>query len=258
MKNYLAIAALAILLTGCQNTVAPTTVVPTQQQGSKATIQITRTQEEKVETEEDEDLEDEDLEVEDTKADAVKKPEVVKKAGANAYPGYSLKMDTKKYDENVKKVQSKLNSALEYNLAVDGYFGQATKDAVMFVQEQNHVDVDGVVGPVTWDIIFNNIGGGAPDAAVGMDDNAYPGYPLAMNTKKYDANVKKVQSKLNSALGYDLAEDGYFGQATKDAVMFVQEQNDVEVDGIVGPVTWNIIFNHIGGGQPDAAVGGDE
>ena len=256
MKNYLAIAALAILLTGCQNTVAPTTVVPTQQQGSKATIQITRTQEEKVETEEDEDLEDEDS-TEDEAMEVKKVPGKSSLSG-NAYPGYALKMDTKKFDENVKKIQSKLNSALEYNLAVDGYFGQATKDAVMFVQEQNHVDVDGVVGPVTWDIIFNNIGGGAPDAAVGMDENAYPGYPLAMNTKKYDANVKKVQSKLNSALGYDLAVDGYFGQATKDAVMFVQEQNDVEVDGIVGPVTWNILFNHIGGGQPDAAVGGDE
>jgi hypothetical protein len=256
MKNYLAIAALAILLTGCQNTVAPTTVVPTQQQGSKATIQITRTQEEKVETEEDEDLEDEDSA--EGEVMEVKKVPGKSSLSGNAYPGYALKMDTKKFDENVKKIQSKLNSALEYNLAVDGYFGQATKDAVMFVQEQNHVDVDGVVGPVTWDIIFNNIGGGAPDAAVGMDENAYPGYPLTMNTKKYDANVKKVQSKLNSALGYDLAEDGYFGQATKDAVMFVQEQNDVEVDGIVGPVTWGIIFNHIGGGQPDAAVGGDE
>ena len=76
----------------------------------------------------------------------------------NAYPGYTLKMDTKKYDENVKKVQAQLNAALDYHLDVDGYFGQATKDAVMYVQEQNDVEVDGIVGPVTWDIIFNNTG----------------------------------------------------------------------------------------------------
>jgi len=50
MKVYLAAAALIIMLSGCQNTVAPTTA--TQQQGATASIRITRTQEEKVGTEE--------------------------------------------------------------------------------------------------------------------------------------------------------------------------------------------------------------
>jgi peptidoglycan hydrolase-like protein with peptidoglycan-binding domain len=249
MKKYFTVVMMTVLLSGCQNSASPANTIPTQQTGARATIHITRTQEDAIETQED------DVGTEEISLNESAKPVVTEKnveSKGNAYPGYALKMDTKKYDANVKKVQAQLNAALDYQLTVDGYFGKATKDAVMYVQEQNNVEVDGIVGPVTWDIIFNNIGGGTPDAAVGMDDDAYPGYPLVMDTKKYDANVKKVQARLNTAVGYDLAEDGYFGQATKDAVMYVQEENGVEVDGVVGPVTWDIIFNNTGD------VGGDE
>lgn len=75
------------------------------------------------------------------------------------------------------------------------------------------------------------------------DENSYPGYPLRYNVKTADNNVKKIQSRLN-AIGYNLEVDGYFGQKTMDAVKFIQEQNGLEIDGIVGPLTWDALFNN--------------
>lgn len=75
------------------------------------------------------------------------------------------------------------------------------------------------------------------------DINAYPGYPLRFNTQKSDANVKKIQSRLN-AIGYQLDVDGYFGEQTLNAVKYIQEQNHLEMDGIVGPLTWDALFNN--------------
>lgn len=75
------------------------------------------------------------------------------------------------------------------------------------------------------------------------NENAYPGYPLRYNVKTADNNVKKIQNRLN-AIGYNLEVDGYFGQKTMDAVKFIQEQNGLEVDGIVGPLTWDALFNN--------------
>ncbi len=80
-------------------------------------------------------------------------------------------------------------------------------------------------------------------APVNMNDTTYPGYPLKFDTKKYDANVKKIQTRLNK-IGYNLTVDGYFGQNTLDAVLYIQEQNGLEMDGIVGPLTWDALFNN--------------
>jgi hypothetical protein len=57
------------------------------------------------------------------------------------------------------------------------------------------------------------------------------------------AGVKKVQDRLN-ALGYKpaLVEDGDFGAKTLAAVKWFQKRERIQVDGIVGPVTWGRLF----------------
>lgn len=57
------------------------------------------------------------------------------------------------------------------------------------------------------------------------------------------AGVKKVQDRLN-ALGYKpvLVEDGDFGTLTERAVRWFQKREKIEVDGIVGPITWGRLF----------------
>ncbi|MEK7528590.1 MAG: peptidoglycan-binding domain-containing protein [Patescibacteria group bacterium] len=44
-------------------------------------------------------------------------------------------------------------------------------------------------------------------------------------------------------MGYSLVIDGYFGPKTQSAVIDFQKNNRLETDGIVGPQTWNALFN---------------
>lgn len=54
--------------------------------------------------------------------------------------------------------------------------------------------------------------------------------------------VKLLQAKLNNRLGSGLAVDGVYGPLTDAAVKKYQEENDLVVDGIVGPFTWDKLF----------------
>ena len=59
----------------------------------------------------------------------------------------------------------------------------------------------------------------------------------------YGEDVKQVQSKLNQ-LGFNCGiVDGWFGSKTDAAVRSFQSKNNLMIDGIVGPVTWNKLFN---------------
>ena len=51
-------------------------------------------------------------------------------------------------------------------------------------------------------------------------------------------DVLDLQKRLNSAGGYNLAEDGSFGSKTLAAVKDYQAKNNLTVDGIVGTNTW--------------------
>ena len=57
--------------------------------------------------------------------------------------------------------------------------------------------------------------------------------------------VKKLQNALNRA-GYNLSEDGIYGEKTQAAVKQYQQANGLNVDGIVGSQTWGKLF---GGGS---------
>jgi|GEM_PF-2576975 len=65
------------------------------------------------------------------------------------------------YGDDISAVQSKLNS-VGYNCgAVDGYYGNLTYNAVVAFQRNNSLDVDGIVGPNTWNNLFaQNCNGG--------------------------------------------------------------------------------------------------
>ncbi len=70
------------------------------------------------------------------------------------------------------------------------------------------------------------------------------GYPL-IKQGSVGVYVATLQDALD-ALGYDLGNiDGYFGNATKNAVMRFQRVNGLSVDGIVGCNTWKKIVEKI-------------
>lgn len=53
--------------------------------------------------------------------------------------------------------------------------------------------------------------------------------------------VSLLQSMLNT-LGESLLVDGIFGNLTFESVIVFQSRNDLETDGVVGPLTWDKLF----------------
>ena len=136
-----------------------------------------------------------------------------------------LKVGSKGSD--VKELQQKLISK-GYSVGstgADGDFGSATDSAVRKFQADRNLEVDGIVGPMTWDALngFTN------------------GELLKLGSK--GSAVKNLQEKL-IARGYSVGSagaDGDFGQGTLAAVKKFQSDHGLVVDGIVGEMTWGAL-----------------
>lgn len=109
------------------------------------------------------------------------------------------------------------------NLAVDGIFGQNTENAVKEFQQNNGLAVDGIVGPNTWGTLLTLM--------------PYP----TLRQGQRGAYVRLLQSLLESNLVPVGQIDGIFGANTENAVKTFQRNNNLAVDGIVGPNTWNAL-----------------
>jgi peptidoglycan hydrolase-like protein with peptidoglycan-binding domain len=111
---------------------------------------------------------------------------------------------------------------------IDGIFGAVTKSAVEEFQNDDHLAVDGIVGPATW-------------AALGGDGAE----PPTLAEGSHGAVVDKLQTALNEGRG-DFAPssspvlvvDGIYGPLTAAAVKGAQESGGIGADGVVGLQTW--------------------
>lgn len=101
-----------------------------------------------------------------------------------------------------------------YNLAVDGYFGSQTQNVVKKFQRSRGLSVDGVVGRRTWERLVVRVHKGSRGNA-----------------------VRAVQVMLNR-FDSPVAVDGVFSDQTRLAVRKFQANQNLRVDGVVGPTTW--------------------
>lgn len=133
----------------------------------------------------------------------------------------------------IATIQAQLNKKGCSVGTVDGIAGPATYNAVISFQNKNGLTADGQVGTATWDILFDTVSGGTTYTRILKVTS-----PLIQG---YD--VKAVQNKLNS-LNYNCGTaDGYYGNATKSAVISFQSAKGLTADGEVGPATWNTLFS---------------
>ena len=133
------------------------------------------------------------------------------------YPGKPLKVGSR--GDAVQAVQAKVGAVS------DGDFGPKTEASVKKWQAANGLTADGVVGPVTWEAMFDSEDSDKPE---------YPGSSLKKGSKG-DA-VKLIQAKIDAYV------DGDFGPKTEKAVKAWQSANGLLADGIVGPKTWGRMF----------------
>jgi len=120
--------------------------------------------------------------------------------------------------ENVRTVQYLLD-ARGAALAIDGDFGPLTLSAVKQFQGSHGLAADGVVGDLTWPELIMQV-------EAGNDGDAVKAVQSQINTGTAEVNIPL------------LTVDGIFGPNTESAVRTFQTENQLSVDGIVGPVTW--------------------
>ncbi len=166
---------------------------------------------------------------------------------APVYPGIAISLGASGQD--VLDIQEALNTVgMEYPsipiLVEDGIFGSKTRQAVVRFQELFGLDADGIVGPATWNALFE-----AQNKILNGDASSpsfppYPGTPLRLNSRGDD--VALIQNRLNFISIYyqnipSVTSDGIFGVRTQQSVMAFQRMLGLDPDGIVGPQTWNRI-----------------
>ncbi|CEJ44659.1 Cell wall lytic activity lytE [Umezakia ovalisporum] len=105
-----------------------------------------------------------------------------------------------------------------------GYYGLTTTRVVREFQARNNLRVDGIVGPKTRIAIFKNAQKNSTDKQV----------VLSLGSR--GSAVTEVQK----ALG--VKPTGYYGPTTTRVVREFQANNNLRVDGVVGPETRSTIF----------------
>lgn len=152
------------------------------------------------------------------------------------FPGTLLKLGSADPSDgssnSVSLVQQTLKDKNYLITVVDGLFGTSTELAVKAFQTNNKLQVDGIVGKVTWDALINGYI---------ATYHAYPGVLIGYGSS--GSNVTLIQEKLTD-LGYNIGTiDGYFGNATKQAIISFQSQHGLDADGVVGQITWDVLLN---------------
>lgn len=174
----------------------------------------------------------------------------------SSYPGTPLRVGSRGLD--VQTIQTYLNRIRQNYPAIPvitdetGVFGESTKAAVTRFQSIFNLAPDGIVGKSTWYKISNLY-----TAVTRLGELDSEGNTLGIGTVPPDAvlrqgtsgqNVITLQYLLNVISEYypgipAPAQDGIFGDGTRQAVTAFQRAMDLNADGIVGPLTWQALYD---------------
>jgi len=133
---------------------------------------------------------------------------------------------------DVELLQRQLKAAGFDPGRADGDFGPKTKSAVQAFQRATGLETDGIVGPKTWNAL-------STWGADGADGQRFTPPDKVLRSGSKGPEVSLLQNELVSAGFNPGPVDGDFGPRTQQAVRAYQRAAGLEVDGIVGPKTWN-------------------
>ncbi len=176
--------------------------------------------------------------------------------GLSSYPGTPLRRGSTGLD--VQTIQSYLNRIRRNYPAIPaitdsaGNFGESTKAAVETFQRIFNLSPDGIVGRATWyklSSVYTAVTRLAELDSEGTDlgiGTVPPSSVLRQGARGQD--VVTLQYLLNVVSRYynqvpAPAQDGIFGSKTGQSVEAFQRQMGLTADGIVGPRTWQALYD---------------
>lgn len=174
----------------------------------------------------------------------------------SSYPGTPLRTGSTGLD--VETIQTYLGRIRRNYPAIPaitdstGTFGASTKAAVTKFQSIFNLAADGIVGKATWYKISSLYTAVTRLAELDSEGTSLgigtvpPGTVLRQGSRGQD--VVTLQYLLNVISEYypsvpGPAQDGVFGSGTKQAVTAFQQTMQLAPDGIVGPLTWNALYD---------------
>ncbi|MFI0421469.1 peptidoglycan-binding protein [Spongiactinospora sp. 9N601] len=129
---------------------------------------------------------------------------------------------------NVRKWQQQLRNR-GWHIVVDGDYGQESKRLCANFQMEHGLEIDGIVGPITWEATWEA-------------RSTQPKSPPDRVLKKGDMDnpfVRQWQRQVNNRGWPDLAVDGDFGPNTERACKELQEFKGLPVTGQIDRHTWD-------------------
>ena len=133
------------------------------------------------------------------------------------------------------------------SIAVDGIYGESTRDAVLAAQSTFGLPVDGVVGEQTWNAIVDAYFGIVRRIPVTYTEGeTIPFGGTVLREGSESESVRVLQEYLNFIADYfpeipSVTPTGYFGPQTAATVEAFQRTVGLPVSGLVNAVTWGAI-----------------
>lgn len=172
-----------------------------------------------------------------------------------SYPGTPLRVGSR--GPSVVQAQVMLNRVGENypaipRVATDGIFGELTEAAVRHFQEIFDLTPDGIIGEATWYQLVRLYVGVTNLAELESQGQTFYAInwqaPNNLQSGSRGQKVSQLQYMLNVMAEYvpsiaPVAVDGIFGPRTQEAVRAFQRFAGLPEDGIVGPQTWNALYN---------------
>lgn len=154
--------------------------------------------------------------------------------------------------DDVKELQTRLTVLGYYKGKVSGEYLDATEEAVRAYQEANGEEVTGIADVDTLAVLLQAAEESSETTDAGTVMQGTVAYTERLAKGSTGTLVKQLQTRLTELGYYSGPISGNFLGKTTTAVKTLQKQNGVTVDGIVGEVTWNLIFNDASVVLPDA------
>ena len=174
-----------------------------------------------------------------------------------AYPGTTLRQGSRGLA--VQTMQTFLNRIRRNYPAIPqitddpGVFGAATDAAVRKFQSLFNLTADGVIGKATWNkisFIYNAVARLAEldseGTALGVG-TVPPDSILRVGSSGVDVLTLQylltMISEFRASVPAVVPQDGIFGSRTAQSVIAFQQMMGLNADGIVGPMTWNALYD---------------